>query len=190
MAKPYSKWDVITHVVFWTIYGVFKYIPPPVGDFFRALIIKCFAKKLQTWRVREGVTIWYPNGLSVGRNSTLNEWVYIVGVGGVTIGEGVRIAARCSFLSDNHVFASPDVPIYKQGWDPKPIVIEDEVWMGVNATVLAGVRIGRGAVVAAGAVVAKDVPEFAIVGGVPAKVISWRKMPADSLPSGEDSTCE
>jgi acetyltransferase-like isoleucine patch superfamily enzyme len=54
------------------------------------------------------------------------------------------------------------------------VTIEDDVWIGVNATILPGVRVGRGAVVAAGSVVTQDVPEFAIVGGVPAKVLKYR----------------
>ena len=56
----------------------------------------------------------------------------------------------------------------------RPIVIEDDVWIGANVTVVGGVRVGRGAVVAAGAVVTKDVEQYAIVGGVPAKLIRYR----------------
>ena len=62
----------------------------------------------------------------------------------------------------------------KRKEDDLPVVIESDVWVGTNVTILNGVRIGRGAIVAAGAVVIKDVPAYAIVGGVPAKVLKYR----------------
>jgi len=172
--RSYTNLDVIKHCVFWTIYGVVKYLPPPIGDWGRTLVLKCVCKKINTWRIREGVTVWYPRGLSVGKNCSLNEWGYIQAYGGVTIGNGVRIAARFSLLSVDHSFSDLETPIYKQPLIAEEIIIEDDVWIGINATVLRGVRIGKGAIVSAGAVVNKDVPPFAIVGGVPAKVISWR----------------
>jgi acetyltransferase-like isoleucine patch superfamily enzyme len=181
--RPYGVFDVLLHVVFWTIYGLVKYIPPPIGDGLRSVVLRVFARSFRTWHIREGVTVWYPHRLKVGRHSSLNEWVYIIATGGVTIGEGVRIAARSSILTVNHVFEDPNLPIHQQGWDAKPIVIKDDVWLGINSVILSGVTVGRGAVVSAGAVVVDDVPARAVVGGVPARVISWRgERPEDAVP--------
>ena len=67
-----------------------------------------------------------------------------------------------------------NTPIYKQGILKAKVIINEYVWIGSNATILKGVNIGRGAIIAAGAVVNKDVPEYTIVGGVPAKTIKKR----------------
>lgn len=92
----------------------------------------------------------------------------------IHIGEGVQIAARCSFYSYDHGFEA-GIPMAAQPLQSKgPMVIEDDVWLGVGVSVLDGVRIGKGAVVGAGAVVTKDIPENAIAVGVPAKVVGTR----------------
>lgn len=172
--RPYTFADVVEHVLFWTVYGMVKYIPPPVGDYCRAFVLRCGAARIRSWRIREGVTFWFPRRFAMGRNCTLNEWVYIDAYGGITLGDGVRVAARASLISVNHRFDDPDQPIHMQGLVPGRIVVGDDVWIGINATILAGVTIGRGAIVAAGAVVTREVPPLAIVGGVPAKIIGWR----------------
>ncbi len=77
-------------------------------------------------------------------------------------------------LTRNHKFDSVDTPIQEQGGTTKPVTICDDVWLGTRVIVLPGVTIGKGAIAAAGAVVAREVPEFAIVGGCPAKVIKYR----------------
>jgi galactoside O-acetyltransferase len=84
------------------------------------------------------------------------------------IGPGTVVRAS------NHKFDDRNVPIMDQGHIPGRIVIEDDVWIGANCVITPDVVIGHGAVVGAGAVVTKDVPPFAVVGGVPAKVIGWR----------------
>ena len=107
----------------------------------------------------------------------MNEWVYLSGFGGLAIGNHVRIGHRVSIITSDHVYSDISTPIFRQGLIAASVVIEDDVWIGCNATILKGVRIGRGAIIAAGAVVTKDVPPFAIVGGVPASTISSRVAP-------------
>ncbi len=113
-------------------------------------------------------------GVRIGANSNLGDYNYVGGAGGVTIGENVLIGQFVSFHPQNHVFADPERPIKEQGTTEQGIVVEDDVWIGARATILDGVRVGRGAVVAAGAVVTRDVPPYAVVGGVPARIIGWR----------------
>jgi len=103
---------------------------------------------------------------------------FISALAPISIGSRVQIAPFCAFYSYDHGFASAK-PIYEQTVHSKgPIVIEDDVWIGFNAVVLSGVRIGQGAVVGAGSVVTRDVPAGAIVGGVPARVLKMRQSEA------------
>jgi acetyltransferase-like isoleucine patch superfamily enzyme len=95
--------------------------------------------------------------------------------GSITIGNGVHIAPHVIIFAANHIFADTDIPIYKQGTEKAPIVIEDDVWVASNVVITAGVRIGRGSVIGAGAVVTKDIPPWSVAVGVPARVIRTRK---------------
>lgn len=130
-------------------------------------------KKINTAWIRPGITIWWPERISVGVSS-MNEDIHMNGFGGITIGNKVLIGHRCTFFSDEHNFDDPNELIWFQGRSPAPIVVEDDVYFGCNVVVLAGVTIGHGAVIGAGSVVTKDVPPLAIVGGVPARVLRFR----------------
>jgi acetyltransferase-like isoleucine patch superfamily enzyme len=109
----------------------------------------------------------FGDGASIGPNTVLYAQ------GGLTIGRDVSIAPNCVLSSGGHVYDEPG-SIREQGFTKAPIVIGSHVWIGANATVVEGVTIADHAIVAAGAVVTDDVPEGAIVGGVPARVIRWR----------------
>jgi acetyltransferase-like isoleucine patch superfamily enzyme len=124
------------------------------------------------------------SGLSMGHHSSIGPYSYIGCSGYIQIGNNVLIGPRVSLLAENHNYNRADVPIKSQGVTREPIVIEDDCWLGAGSTLLAGVHIKHGAIIAAGAVVTKDVPAYAIVGGLPAKVIGWRlneTKPEDSL---------
>lgn len=110
-------------------------------------------------------------GITIGRNSLIGEYTVIRGQGGVTIGDRVYTSPFTQIIAVNHVFDDPARPFVEQGITAEGIVIEDDVWLGANVVVTDGVRIGRGAVVAAGAVVTKDVPPHTVVAGVPARPI-------------------
>ena len=92
-------------------------------------------------------------------------------IGPVTIGDHVNLAQGITVTALNHNFADTDKRIDEQGVSTSPVVIEDDIWIGANAVVLPGVTIGHHSVVAAGAVVTKDVPPHSLVAGVPAKII-------------------
>ena len=92
-------------------------------------------------------------------------------IGPVTIGDHVNLAQGITVTALNHNFADSDKRIDEQGVSTNPVVIEDDIWIGANAVVLPGVTIGHHSVVAAGAVVTKDVPPHSLVAGVPAKII-------------------
>ena len=98
-------------------------------------------------------------------------------IGPVKIGHHVNLAQGITVTALNHNFDDTNKRIDEQGVSTNAVTIEDDVWIGANAVILPGVTIGRHVVVAAGAVVTKDVPDNCVVGGVPAKVI---KQLADS----------
>lgn len=166
--------DYLLHAVYLSVYGLVKYLPSPIGDLMRRCCLKLFLRKLRRARIYEGVTIWYPYRVVIGNHVSLNEWVYIDGSGGVVIEDDVRIAHRVTILSSDHVHQDRNKPIRLQGLVARPTVIEEDAWIGCNATILMGVRVGARAIVAAGAVVTKDVEDYAIVAGVPARKIGVR----------------
>jgi acetyltransferase-like isoleucine patch superfamily enzyme len=110
-------------------------------------------------------------GIKIGRDCLIGEYSVIRGQGGVTIGDRVYTSPMTQLLAVNHIFNDQDRPFIEQGITAKGIVIDDDVWLGANAVITDGVHIGKGAVVAAGAVVTDDVPAHTVVAGIPARVV-------------------
>lgn len=115
----------------------------------------------------------FSSHVSLGDNSGIGINASLTG--SVEIAKNVMMGPHCTFYSRNHAFDRCDIPMCEQGYLPEaPIVIEDAVWIGGHVIVLPGVHIGHGAIIGAGAVVTKDVPDYAIVGGNPARIIRFR----------------
>ncbi len=117
----------------------------------------------------------YGGNIHIGENCSINPYTVLYGHGGLKIGNNVLIAGHCLIIPANHIFTDVNIPISKQGETRKGIIIQDNVWIGSGCRILDGVTIGEGAVVAAGAVVNKNVQPYTVVGGVPAKIIKHRK---------------
>lgn len=113
-------------------------------------------------------------GLIVGNHSNIGPYNYIGCSGKITIGNNVMLGPRVSIYAENHVFDNPNMTIKEQGIERWDVVIEDDCWIASNAVITAGVTIGKGSVVAAGAVVTESVAPYSVVGGVPAKLIKSR----------------
>lgn len=109
----------------------------------------------------------YGKPVTIGENCFIQQACTIFGRGGIRIGNGVFIGPKCNLITINHNPA-PDRRSETYG---RPIVIEDKVWIGINSTVLPGVKIGYGAIVGAQSVVTHDVPPMTVVAGNPAKFI-------------------
>lgn len=127
-----------------------------------------------------------PDGeIQIGDRVSLNANVYLNAASGGTIhvGNDVMIGPNTVMRASDHRFDDLSRPMRTQGHAPGTIVIEDDVWIGANVTIVGGARIGRGSVVAAGAVVTGVVEPFSIVGGVPARLIRKRGAPT-APPSG------
>ena len=132
-----------------------------------------FAKCGKNINIEKGADFGKGDNIQIGDNSGLGVNCYIRGV---TIGKDVMMGPDVMMLHCDHAMSRRDIPMRLQGdSEPKPIVIGDDVWIGARSIILKGVHIGKGAVIAAGAVVSRDVPEYAIVGGVPARVIKYRE---------------
>lgn len=140
---------------------------------FRGLCAKHILQKCgKNVNVERGAS--FASSVTLGNHSGIG--VNAVLTGPVAIGDNVMMGPDCTFYCRNHAFDRLDIPMCWQGYyEEKPIVIGDDVWIGGHVIVLPGVHIGTGAIVGAGAVVTKDVPDYAVVGGNPARIIKSRK---------------
>lgn len=143
----------------------------PISNAIRRIAVRLMLKHSGD-SVDIGRNISFSSDLEIGDRSGIGDNAYFIGK--VKIGDDVMMGANCAFIASNHNFDRTDIPMNQQGGNDLPIIVENNVWIGYRSTILAGVTIGEGSVIAAGAVVTKNVPPFTVVGGVPAKVIKVR----------------
>jgi acetyltransferase-like isoleucine patch superfamily enzyme len=105
--------------------------------------------------------------IKIGKNVFINHACSFLDMGGITIDDDVQIGPRVNLITENHLVD----PLKRKDLDLKSVHIKRNVWIGAGATILPGVTVGENSIVAAGAVVNKDVPANTIVGGIPAKII-------------------
>ena len=118
----------------------------------------------------------YPKGeIKVGNDSYVGPNCYLDGVGGITIGSDVLISPNCKLITSQHNYLDKKSKINSQGREFSRITVGKDVWIGANSVILPGIKIGDGAVIGAGSVVTKNVGEFEVVVGIPAKRIKMRK---------------
>ena len=135
--------------------------------------LKELFSKLTGQSVGEGFSLFppfyadYGQNITVGKNVFINSGCCFQDQGGIEIGNNVLIGQQVVIATLNHDLS----PEKRANMLPAPVKIGNDVWVGAHATILSGVTVGDGAVIAAGAVVTKDVPANTVVGGVPAKVI-------------------
>lgn len=141
----------------------------------RAFLYGRFFKKIgKRVSIGSSCTITCPGGISLGNDVIISKGCHIDGNGGLIIGDYVLLGYNVSLLTASHGLSLGKPMIYQE-LTVKPVIIGSDVWIGANAVVLPGVKIGEGSVIGANAVVSQDVPAYAIVGGVPAEVIRNRK---------------
>lgn len=140
----------------------------------RNLLSRLFGKTVdESFRVFPPFYTDFGKNITVGKNVFINACCHFQDHGGVSLGDGCQIGHNVVFATLNHGLAPED----RQTTYPAPITLGKNVWVGSNSTILQGVTIGDNAVIAAGAVVTKDVPENTIVGGVPARIIRKSNSP-------------
>jgi maltose O-acetyltransferase len=123
--------------------------------------------------IEKGAAFGNGSQIEIGDNSGIGINCQLFGP--VKIGCDVMMASDVIILTANHKFDRLDIPMCQQGSNShSPVIIEDDVWIGTRVIVLPGVKIAKGAIVGAGAIVTKDVPEYAVAAGNPARVIKYR----------------
>lgn len=182
------------------ITGFFAIVPGRIGRLVRRTYYRCVlaesGKRLSVGRnvelacprnIRLGDEIYLVDGavlracgnarLTIGHRFSANGNARIIADNGgeIVIGSSVMIGPNVVIRASNHGTAQIDLPMWDQGHAAGRIVIGDDVWIGANAVVVSNVTIGSHVVIAAGAVVTRDVPDFAIAAGVPARVIADRR---------------
>ncbi|MEO1052786.1 MAG: acyltransferase [Bacteroidota bacterium] len=124
-------------------------------------------------RFRGKVLISKPQKTYIGNNVHIGDNAYLKTDGGLMIGDNVVLSRNVTIYTVNHNYQGEALP-YDSSKVFKPVVIHDNVWIGMNVTIAPGVTIGEGAVIGIGAVVTKDIPELAIGGGNPCQIIKYR----------------
>lgn len=144
------------------------------GKWFRASCARTFLISVgDNVNIEKGAMI--TSKCSIGHNSGIGIDARLHG--SVSIGNNVMMGPDCIIYTTNHEFSRTDIPMNQQGFkSEKPVEIGDDVWIGGRVIILPGVKINNGAIIGAGSVVTKNVPEYAVVGGNPAKVLKYRKI--------------
>lgn len=131
----------------------------------------------------------FPLNIKIGNNSGIGKDSI---VGAYTqIGDNVMMGEACFIYTRNHKTDRLDIPMCSQGFDEyKPVIISDDVWIGARVTILPGAKIGKGAIIGAGAVVTGEIPDYAVVGGVPARIIKYRNQEKGRCGDESETECD
>jgi putative colanic acid biosynthesis acetyltransferase WcaF len=171
-ARKYSTREIFRRIL-WMIIGkpLFRWSPRPMFGW-RRFILRAFGATVGIGvNIYSSATIYFPWNLAVGDWSSIGEGALIYNLGPITIGDQVTVSQQAHLCAGTHDHTDPAMPLLKP-----PITIEDQAWICADAFVGPNVTVGEGAVVGARAVAVKDVPEWTIVGGNPARKIGQRKL--------------
>jgi maltose O-acetyltransferase len=170
----------IKRSIYWIMYYLFaRHLPGNYAPYafcsknIRAFFCKPLFKKFgENVDIGPRVEFFNVRNSEIGDNSGIGAYSSI---GTIKIGNYVMMGTYCLIISQNHRFDDVSMPMCQQGFqEDKPVIIEDDVWIGSRVIILPGVRVGHGAIIGAGSVVTEDVEPYTIVGGNPAKVIGTR----------------
>lgn len=124
--------------------------------------------------IESGADFGLGKDIHVGNNSGLG--IHSSVRGPLYIGNNVMMGPEVIIMTGSHKTDSTVIPMCQQGFlEDRPVTIGDDVWIGTRVIILPGVNIGKGVIVGAGAVVTNDIPDYAVVGGVPARILKYRK---------------
>ena len=160
-------------------YSFAKHLPVSSNRSFRwcRKVRRMVCKHLFTYcgedvNIEKGANFGMGGGISIGNCSGIGVNCSIRGP--LTIGEDVMMGPDVVILTHTHKISDITIPMRQQGSEIRPVTIGNDVWIGMRSIIMPGVTVGNGVVIGAGAVVTKDVPDYAVVGGVPAKIIRFR----------------
>lgn len=165
-----------SHLILWLIYKhLISHLPYSPGNRLREKILKRILGRMgEGSHVSTQVSIISPENVFLDERVGVANRVILDGRGGISIGKDSIIGFESIILSCTHKSSSRDIPIRDQGMYQKKISIGEDVWIGARALIMPGVKIGQGAIIGANAVVSRDVEPYAIMGGVPARLIKYR----------------
>jgi len=155
-----------------------KHIPGDIGYLrrfsygFRQILCRPLLREAgEIFGIGQGVDFGTGANVVMKYCANLGPWCHIGGHGIVTIGQHVMMGYHCIILTENHKYLTEGY----DGYNIKDVLIDDYTWLGHRVIVLPGVHIGKHSIIGAGSVVTKDVPDYAIVAGNPARIIKMRK---------------
>jgi acetyltransferase-like isoleucine patch superfamily enzyme len=167
------RWKAKVEIYQWKMI-VLMHIPGRIGSFLRRNLMgfrKCGKN------VYIGDHVWFraPGNISIGANCRIHPMCFIDGPGGIEIGSNIGISSGTQIYTQNHKYKDKKIPYYQQEVELAKVVIEDDVWVGANSLIMAGVTLKQGTIVAAGSVVTKDSEPYSVIAGVPARKIGQRE---------------
>lgn len=150
-------------------------LPGITGMTLRWLLYRSLFAKLESFcLIYPGVYFTHTYGLRVGKSFSVNTGAFIDARGGIIIGDNVMIGPHAVIVSSRHDIYSDEKPMTFRDHIMDPVIIGNDVWIGTHVVITEGITIGDGAVLAAGAVVTRNIDAYAIIGGVPAKTLKYR----------------
>jgi len=154
------------------IFFLLRYFPGKIGIGLRYIYLKDLAAECgKNVAIHQGVYLKSVKKMKVGNNVSIHPMCYIDATGGLEIMNDVSIAHACSILTTNHQWENAEIPIKYNALSYGSVLIKNNVWIGCGVRILAGVTIGSRSIIAAGAVVNREVEENTIAGGVPSKTL-------------------
>lgn len=156
---------------------LFRSTEGKLGIIIRYILLKSLVKNIgSNVVIFPNVILKNYENLEIGNNVSIHSMTYIEASGGVKIGNDVSIAHGVTIMSETHNFSRNDIPIKDQGISYFKTVIENNVWIGAKATILAGIIIAEGSIIGASSVVTKNTEKFSTNVGIPAKMIKNRRI--------------
>jgi putative colanic acid biosynthesis acetyltransferase WcaF len=169
--RPYTKREYVGRVLWRLVTPLFRFSPRTFFGW-RRFILRLFGARIgRNAHVYPSATIYLPWNLDLGAEASIGEWALIYNLGPIRIGAQATISHRVHLCAGTHDYSDPALPLLRQ-----PIEIGPQAWVCADSFVGPNVRVGQGAVVGAGSVVVKDVPDWTVVAGNPAKVVKIRKL--------------
>lgn len=153
-----------------------RWCPGVVGIGLRYFLYKMLFKRMgRNVTILEGAYLSNVSGIEVGDNTSIGFEAIMDGTSPIRIGRWVRMGPRVALITTKHNFERKDILIKEQGNSSGPISIGDDVWLGAAVMIMPNVTVGTGVVIGAGSIVTKDIPEYAIAVGNPARVVRMRE---------------
>ncbi len=175
-ARKYSRAEQCRRIL-WTLGAYAIRLSPRPCFAWRCSVLRLFGAKVgRSVQFYSSTRFYMPWNVEIGDWAAIGEDAFIYSLGKVRIGAGAALAYRTHVCAGTHDFSDPALPLLKP-----PVTIEDDVWIGTEAFIGPGTTVSKGAIVAARAVVVKDVPPLHIVAGNPARQIGLRRAPCSPV---------